>query len=102
MRERIHFTCQHLSPLISLFVPSTVCHIHRVIDRAVLDMDSCPVTCRLGQLTHLQSYILDEAMKSSPELMHKLSKESREANVEKEGRERKNEGHDRSFCSACS
>lgn len=52
-------TCQAFSPLISLSLPPTLCHILPEIDRAVLDMDSCPVTRRLGQLTR---YILDEVI----------------------------------------
>lgn len=42
------FHAVNLSPLISPTLPPTLHHIFMETDRAVLDMDACPVTCRLG------------------------------------------------------
>lgn len=62
-------------------------------------MDVCPVTSRLGQLI---CYILDDIMEHLQSSWTNWAKRAERVIRSKRGGRGRNEGHDRSFCSACS
>ena len=95
IREKDSFL--NLSSVISLSLPPT---LQPEIDRAVVGMDTCPVTSMLAQLTHWQRYVLDEAMRHLQSSRTHWAKTAERVMRRKRGG--RNEGPDRSFCSTCS